>query len=436
MILIKTLVFFAASIIGVLSFAAGDTDRTQPLLWSSAQKTHVELALSLCDTPQLKEVRRELIQLYEQTPSAQRADGRETLESAVDELMFGMILSTITPDPAHPPLVWNEALPYSVDGFAVPGSRYAGDMPDRLYRNVAVDAAYSYEIRGTIDKETTLDFSIEALPGPGNWGLPPLAILQLKDMEVTEDGAFVISLDASPANGRANHLQLPPGTVSLLIRDTILDWGKHKPVALEIRGMSDNAPVSSTTMINRATNQLRQAGKVSRAFYEGIWKREPNRLDPYVRDLGWGIVAINRFQLADDEALVVTLDPLSAGYLGLQADDLWLRSADYVSHTSTLNNAQATPNADGTYTFVVAAQDPGYYNWIDTVGMNDGYLIGRWELLSQTTTGEGAVREVRKVKLGELETALPADAARVTPEERRAQLAAREAAYLLRLGKR
>jgi len=423
----------------ILSFAAhcvrAETAApTEPLLWAQPHKSNVELALSLRDTPQLLAMRQKVIELYGNAPSGQLLDGRKHLEGAVDELVFGVILTTITPDPAHPAIVWNETLPYTAAGMQVPGSRYAGDMPDRLYRNIAVNPAYRYELHGRLDRQSTLDFSIEALPGPGNWGLPPLAILQLPDMVIDDDGHFVVTLDASAANGRANHLQLPQDTVSLLVRDTLLQWDRQRPVALEIRGLDDPAPVTREYMANHAAAQLGQAAEVSLAFYNGIWQRAPNTLDPYVRDLGWGIVAINRFQIADDEALVVTLDPVDARYLGVQVDDLWLRSANYVTHTSTLNNAQSKPNRDGTFTFVVAKEDPGYFNWVDTAGMNDGYLIGRWELFNEATTGDGAVREVRKVKLADLDAALPKGAVRVSPQQRAAQLAAREAAYQLRLG--
>ncbi|MFA5629905.1 MAG: hypothetical protein WC997_00220 [Porticoccaceae bacterium] len=432
---LKALLLCILSLFTALFVWAEDSSDALPLLWSEGHKANVEMALSLRETPELIAMRKEVIGLYENTSSGRLADGKARIEAAVDELIFGVILTTITPDPAHPAIVWNETLPYTAAGIQVPGSRYAGDMPDRLYRNIVVDPSCRYELRGRLDGETTLDFSIEALPGPANWGLPPLAILQSKDIVVGDDGSFTITLDASPPRGRINHLQLPPGTISLLVRDTLLQWDKQKPVVFDVHGLDESAPLSSASMVNHAADQLRQSAEVSMGFYEAIWQRAANTLDPYVRDLGWGIVAINRFQIADDEALVVILDPLSARYLSLQVDDLWLRSTDYVTHTSTLNNAQAKPNHDGTFTFVVAKRDPGYFNWIDTDGMNDGYLIGRWELLTHVTTGENAVREVRKVKLAELGAILPEDVFQVSPNERAAQIGARKTAYQLRLGK-
>ena len=112
--------------------------------------------------------------------------------------------------------------------------------------------------------------------------------------------------------------------------------------------------------------------------------------------------------------------------------DYWFRSFDYWNHTSNLNNAQGADNPDGSTTYVVSIQDPGVHNWIDTGGLNDGFLLGRWEVLTQPAEPEEAVRNVRVVKLSELASVLP-EAPRVTAEERKQILAARKVSYEKRM---
>ena len=47
------------------------------------------------------------------------------------------------------------------------------------------------------------------------------------------------------------------------------------------------------------------------------------------------------FQLADDEALVVTIDPGDAGYFVLPVTNDWTITDDYWNQQTSLNSAQA-----------------------------------------------------------------------------------------------
>ena len=133
--------------------------------------------------------------------------------------------------------------------------------------------------------------------------------------------------------------------------------------------------------------------------------------------------------LGDDEALVITLNPIGARYLAVQLANGWLGSLDYLHHTASLNLAQTRANPDGTVTLVVAARDPGVANWLDTTGLHEGSMFVRWQQLPDTLDPQArGVRDVRLVKLSQLDPSLP----RVTPDERRDLVQARAAAYARR----
>jgi hypothetical protein len=426
--------FVLATACALTSIALAAQPKPVPPLWTPGHREVEKIAMSLLDAPEIKAARAEVVQRYEQSHSGQIADGKARMQGAIDELVYGTLLATVANDPAHPQIVWCETLPFTVGKHHVPASRYAGDNPDRIYRNVVVDPAYHYELRGKRGAKPSIDFSFEALPGPANWGLPPLSVIQPKDIDIAANGSFVVTLDSTPANGRRNHLQLPPGTQGMLLRDTISNWNTEQPNELTIVGLDelDSPAPDRAAMVKNSAAQLKRAIDVSLEFYDGIWKRPVNGLNTYVREAGWGVVGLNPFSLKDDEALVVTIDLIGARYFGLQVDDLWLRSADYVEQSTSLSNVQAKPNADGTITYVISKADPGVYNWIDTGGLNDGFLVGRWEVLTQNASAEKAVREVRVVKFSGLPKVLP-DAQRVSPAERQQMLAARKVSYQLRL---
>jgi hypothetical protein len=167
-----------------------------------------------------------------------------------------------------------------------------------------------------------------------------------------------------------------------------------------------------------------------------VAKAPANQLVPKVRALESGvegaIVGTNRFSIGNDEALVLTIDGQGAGYVGLELTDPWARSLPYWESTGSLSNRQARPNADGTITYVISPRDPGFYNWVSTAGLNDGFFALRVENFSHVDPAK-LVRSASLVKLSQLPGALPADTVRVTPEQRAQQLAERKAGYARRL---
>ncbi|MGH6782340.1 MAG: hypothetical protein ACREB5_09570, partial [Sphingomonadaceae bacterium] len=154
---------------------------------------------------------------------------------------------------------------------------------------------------------------------------------------------------------------------------------------------------------------------------------------PRVRPGGRGFSTGGHFKLGPDEAWVVTLRPLGAASMGFQLTDPWGVAYDYVGRTSSLNDAQAKPNADGSYTFVVSQRDPGVYNWLDPEGQAAGLFAVRWQSLPQGAVPGVAIKDARVVSLAQLKQTLPVETKLVTPDERKAQQAERAASYMRRL---
>jgi len=57
-----------------------------------------------------------------------------------------------------------------------------------------------------------------------------------------------------------------------------------------------------------------------------------------------------------------------------------MESFDYRHRPINTNNHLARKDADGSWTIVVAAEDPGVPNWLDTGGRREGFLLLRWVL--------------------------------------------------------
>lgn len=136
--------------------------------------------------------------------------------------------------------------------------------------------------------------------------------------------------------------------------------------------------------------------------------------------------AMTGFDLAEDEALVITLDPLPDGiYWSFQLGDVWSRSLNFMYRQTSLNMAQVVMDGDGACRVVVAHRDPGIANWLDTTGRVQGTVVFR----NYKASGQ-PVPHTAKVKLADLASHLPVDTPRVSAAERAAYLEGRHRAYL------
>lgn len=134
------------------------------------------------------------------------------------------------------------------------------------------------------------------------------------------------------------------------------------------------------------------------------------------------------FELASDEVLIVELhQPVEPQYIGFHLGNLWGESLDFASHQSSLNALQAHRDPDNVLRYVIAHEDPGVANWLDTTGHREGYLSVRWAYSTKPKEQENwPWATAKKVKLAEVSQHLPAGTRRITPEERRRAIAIRQ----------
>jgi hypothetical protein len=83
--------------------------------------------------------------------------------------------------------------------------------------------------------------------------------------------------------------------------------------------------------------------------------------------------------------------------------------------------------------FVVSERDPGLANWLECTGHTRGYLQIRWQRTAREfTAADGPT--VEKLRFDEIPDRLPHyQTARVTSDEWRARIAARQAAVAKRM---
>ena len=105
-------------------------------------------------------------------------------------------------------------------------------------------------------------------------------------------------------------------------------------------------------------------------YAERAWTLMPrNGISP-ARPSRGGLVgqysAFGSWELAQDQALILSTAPSEADYQGIELGNLWFVSLDYETRTSSLTLDQMHCSGDGRCYAVVSHRDPGIQNWLDT----------------------------------------------------------------------
>ncbi|MET0988453.1 MAG: hypothetical protein ABW034_23895 [Steroidobacteraceae bacterium] len=409
---------------------------------ATADQDNVEVrGLTILQSAPVQQQIIETRRIYAADPMAVLPGGKVTLDNAVKELAWAAVLVGVNTESSQPKIAWVYNAPRTWRGRTMPGSRWGIDNPDNVYRIAPIDGVSDYKLYVRRHGEGPLQFSFlvysHFVTEDGHQDEVDKPIAGLKDTEVVwnSDGSFTLTIDPKPTNGRPNHIQSPPNAKQLLIRNTLGDWSRQLPLEMSIErvGGPPAAAAGNDELAQRSAKFLDALTSLSLNWKSkslfGQW-HDNTFSEPFGRGMKWGYAASANFNLADDEALVVTVDPLDAKYVGFMLMDLWLASLDHVGKSGSLNGTQALPSADGTYTYVVAAKDPGFYNWLDTGGLNQGSMLYRWQVLPPTrSSAKGAVKSAKVVKFAELRNVLPADAKFISAAERKEVLLKRKQEY-------
>ena len=340
--------------------------------------------------------------------------------------------------------------PYFVQSTG-PYTKMGLDNPDTLYFHAYLRDDAEYVVTGR--RGTTADLSFQVLKGDYSPAEVPDSLSAFDDraVEIDADGVFELRFGPSDPAWDAtgpNRFRLGAGSSMLLVREVYSDWRAERRGTIGIRradraGCAPPAMTSSEALAKR----YRVAGKIllSRlrtflAFPQWFYLAEPvNTMTP-PRPTPGGLAtqfsSAGHYDLADDEAMIVTVPAAGrqvAPYQGIQLGSMWYVSLDYINHQTSLTADQARIDPDGMMRFVISEHDPGVANWLERTGHRRGYVQIRWQRLTRDLTPDDGP-EVSVVPYAGIGTHLPYYGdARVSPQEWRARIAARQAAVAERM---
>jgi hypothetical protein len=312
--------------------------------------------------------------------------------------------------------------PSSVDSIY----KWGMDCPDCIYTGAGLRGGETYRLWG--NRGTARYVGLQSMAG-----MASSANVLLDELDLGPNGEVDLILSAEPHEG--NWLAIDEKATALVVRHFFYDWDTEVASSLSIerigaKNEKETRPAEDPRAV--VARQLIALGDFVVAnlefFLQFSRPETPNTFLPPLDGTAMGAAAENRpvigsWELAPDEALVVEVSPPQGLYWSYSLGNPWWETIDYGAHQSSLNGHQATVDDDGVLRTVIAHEDPGVANWLDTAGHSVGPII-----LRCVRTETAPVPTMRLVKFSELEKAVPAVTHRVTPDERRTIMAARRLA--------
>ena len=315
-------------------------------------------------------------------------------------------------------------------------TKWGLDAPDCLYLYAAVRGDARYRIFGNRGTAHHLDVQVNfghfAEGDISRWGT--ISSLSGFELECEADGSFEIRIGGEPQPH--NWLALRDDAQFVLLRQYFGDWDKERPGDLFIERLA--APVSAPApsaesmarRLARLTRWLDRGGALWEGMSRGLLSMEPNSLVVHrpedageragMADQAYGM---GNFHCPEGEAVLLELTPPRCHHWSVSLANYWWESFDYVTHQSSLNGQQVRLDADGVFRAILAHDDPGVPNWLDTTGHERGSLALRF-LLAESAP---LVRMVRFPFMDVRRHVAP-DTPHVSPRSRAARIASRRLA--------
>ncbi len=380
---------------------------------------------AFCD--QLRDAGDRVFKDYNPATPLHRADGFRFLTQNLGQA-FDLALET--KDTRYPAL----------HAFCNPTRKLGGDAADFVYLQAWIDGKSVYRITGDRGTARFLNFTVQG-PRPDKqpgtewrslhdpFGDIPEANLSGLQLQAAPDGRFELYIGG--AEQGPNWLPTTQGSRKLFIRQGFDRWDE-RPARMRIERVGMAEPRPSPT-----PRDMIEAMEWAGRFVSGVMTDWPDH--PYEQTAAQYLDWINQFPpepadsaaadarrgravanmawtLSSDEALIVEFDA-PEGFWMMSTMSAFFNSLDYLYRPVSYTPSRTWIDADGKVRLVLAHDDPGCPNWLDTQGFVRGNMTYRL-LMSQARTD----LRTQVVKREALAAALPAERPVISPEQRAREL--------------
>jgi uncharacterized protein DUF1214 len=263
-------------------------------------------------------------------------------------------------------------------------TRWGGPNADNVYRHARVDPARRYRITGKM--HSCEDFILAVRAGfmhMETWGT--LHQVTASELGIGEGDEFELLLGGNDADA----LPLSEGAVMVSIREYYFDWRPLEPATFTIQCLDDEGPGAAPggdVIAGRLDEALAHVEQSVRYWDDYLVDARGGQADnafapslQVVKGLAAARYAYCFWNLEPDEALCVESDVPDARYWSFELYNLrWFEAFELDDRVTSRNHRQTLVGPDGRVRVVVAHDDPGVANWLDTGGRREGLLMLRW----------------------------------------------------------
>ena len=320
---------------------------------------------------------------------------------------------------------WLEAKPHRpvFRPYVTPTRKLLGCNPDSVYFFAPIEDDKTYRITGNVAAATFTSFTIERGSEEGHAARGSISAISDEEMEIAGDGSYEITVSREkPAQGnwlalsdgasqittrhyheaRQNVAAIPGRIVPIQLEvvdpDPLPPYGGDADVAKHLRWVANYVREHAAMTFQKTSPEMaKRLGWVSLVPNEfgdpGQWASASGD-NAYGNTHAW--YCQGRYQLEPDEALLITGRFPGCRFANVVLWNSFMQSYDFANRQISLNRNQIHYEEDGSFRMVIAHEDPGVPNWLDTEGQAEGTVY--WRYVFPTETPQRVETKVVKAK--------------------------------------
>lgn len=301
--------------------------------------------------------------------------------------------------------------------IVTPSRKLTGDNSDAIYFDAPLDPRYAYVIRGNLNRAVYFSMTIEEGAQEGHLSKATGGVINDTEIDLDADGNFTIYLGGEKRE--RNWLPLTENASRVTTRHyfelstpAAMDPTLEPTLRIECVSDVDTPPPpndeSVSAGIRRVCNVLRtrtlEMPQLAGDEMPPFMSITPNTFPEPQPPGNFGLAAADAhysmapFLIGPDEALVMTGRWPDCRFGNVCLWNRFQQTFDYSSRSVSLNRTQTKLDEDGRFSMILAHEDPGLPNWLDTEGNPFGLVFWRFFLV------EGSVEtpQAKLVKLSDI----------------------------------
>jgi Protein of unknown function (DUF1214) len=272
-----------------------------------------------------------------------------------------------------------------------------GPDPGGRYHLAMIDGRRRYRVTGQRSTVTYLGFQV--LAGTGLTPRRMAAYLSDTDLQLDAAGRFSFVLAAERPNpavlAGSRWVRIPEDASGIVVRQYVARPGPEAPAQLDIEPVDppgQQPPLTDAVLATQFTAMAWTIAKLT-TLHQSIRPELlelPNQLVTAEAEALGGenttpdnLYMLGTFRLGEGEILCLEFEPPDTRYWSVTVENIWHECIEPRRRRSSLTNATAVSEADGTVTVPIGGSPPdpdmrGAGNWLDTGERHRGFVVLRW----------------------------------------------------------